>query len=58
MAKSKSTERIKLACVALEEALSNFEREDPEARRQKQEQLQRLKEQLATIRSQLDDLSL
>ncbi len=57
MAKSKSQERIKLACVALEEALTNFEKEDTEGQRQKQEQLSRLKAQLETIRCQLDELS-
>lgn len=57
MAKTQSQERIRMACVALEEALTNFEKDDIEGRRRKQEQLSRLKAQLETIRNQLDELS-
>jgi hypothetical protein len=55
--KPASTDRIRLACKALEEALLSFESETSDKERRRSEQLLEIKERLRAIRSQLDDLS-
>jgi hypothetical protein len=54
---SASKERIQAACLALEEALSNFEQDNSAEEVRRLEALTDLKQRLEAIRTQLDGLS-